>query len=70
MIIELTPTADEKHLLVGLINDKVVNPKKTLEKMLSKKAVEEVEENAKTEPSSYFYDVFDVDFPSHCLRKE
>lgn len=41
----MTPTADEKHLLLGLIKDKVVSPnKKTPEKRSSENTVEEVKE--------------------------
>lgn len=48
MIIELKPIVDEKHLIVGLIKDKVVKPKKKiLEKRLSEKAIEKVEESSK-----------------------
>lgn len=46
MIIELRPTTDKKHLLVGSINDKVVTPNKIAEKRPSKKAIEEVEKSA------------------------
>lgn len=45
MIIELSPIAVEKHLLVGLIEFKVVTPKKkTPEERLLKKAIEKMEE--------------------------
>lgn len=43
---------DEKHLLVGLIDDKVVTPqKKTPKKSPSEKVVEELEESSKIESS-------------------
>lgn len=57
MIIELTPTTDEGHLLVRLTEDKVVTPKKktskkgTSEKRPLEKDVEEVEESSKIESS-------------------
>lgn len=57
MIIELTPTTDEGHLLVRLTDDKVVAPKKktsnkgTSEKRSLEKDVEEVEESSKIESS-------------------
>lgn len=62
----MTPTANEKHPLVGLMGDKVVTPEKTSEKRALEKAVEEVDEGEKTE-SSELDDVFDFDFPAHSL---
>lgn len=49
MIIELTPKMDEKYLLVRLIDDKAVTPKKKPEKRSLEKAIEEVEQSAKIE---------------------
>lgn len=49
MIIELTPKMDEKYLLVRLIDDKAVAPKKKPEKRSLEKAIEEVEQSAKIE---------------------
>lgn len=67
LIIELKPTTDELHLLVELEN--VVSPKKVLEKRGMKKAFE-VALGEKTDSSSKFNDVFDVDFSTHPLRNK
>lgn len=59
---EMIPTVDGYHLLVGLKDEKVVFPKKILKKRASKKIVEEVAEGGEKSESSYkFDDVFDVD---------
>lgn len=68
MIIELTPTANKKHMLVRLVNDKVV-AKKTPKKRPSEKVVEEVVESAKVGPSSKSDEVFDIDFLAPLSRK-
>lgn len=55
---DLIPTVDEHHLLVGLAEEQKVSPKK----LMSKKAVEELgQESEKTESLSESEDVFDVD---------
>lgn len=63
VIIELTPIINEKHLLVGLVGDKVVALKKRPKKRPSR-AVEEVDKGENTKWSFKFDDVFDVDFPA------
>lgn len=52
VIVDLIPEVDEHLLFVGLKDDKLVSPKKTLEKRVPKKAVEEIDVGEKRDSSS------------------
>lgn len=64
MIVDLIPSMDEHHLLVGLKEEKVASPKKTPEKKVVKKEDKEVDEwgGEKIKSSSELNDVFNVDY--------
>lgn len=69
---ELIPTGDEYHLLVGLEEETVVTPKKKAKrllikvKMASRKVIEEVTKRGeKNSSSSKFDDIFELTLLSH-----
>lgn len=63
VIVDLKSTLDEHHLLIGLDEGVKMSFKKTPLRSMTKKAIEEVIEGSKkTESSSEFEDVFDVDY--------